>query len=170
MLRSPLQPVLLGGLFTGVLSALPIISIANCCCVWVVGGGMVTAYLIQHGGSGPIQLSEGALGGFLSGVVGAVFYAALSVPIQLLMMPLQRDAVEGLLASAADVPPEVRELLETLGSSGSFVTLFIGFVVMLLVGMIFSTLGGLLGALIFRSSPPAEAPPLPPPGGPMLRS
>ena len=91
-----------------------------------------------------------------------MFYAALSVPIQLLMMPLQRDAVEGLLASAADVPPEVRELLETLGSSGSFVTVFIGFVVMLLVGMIFSTLGGLLGALVFRSNPPAAAPPLPP--------
>ncbi|MEE2791745.1 MAG: hypothetical protein VX453_08950 [Acidobacteriota bacterium] len=57
----------------------------------------------------------------------------------------------------------MRELLETLGSSGSFVTVFIGFVVMLLVGMIFSTLGGLLGALIFRSNPPAAPPPLPPP-------
>ena len=169
MLRSPLQPVLLGGLFTGVLSVLPIVSIANCCCVWVVGGGMVTAYLIQHGRSEPIQLSEGALGGFLSGVVGAAFYAALSVPVQFLIMPLQRDAVEGLLASVADVPPEVRELLEALSSSGSFVTVFIGFVVMLLVGMIFSTLGGLLGALIFRSSPPAAAQPSLPPG-PMLRS
>ena len=169
MLRSPLQPVLLGGLLTGVLSVLPIISIANCCCVWVVGGGMVTAYLIQHGRSEPIQLSEGALGGFLSGVVGAAFYAALSVPIQFLIMPLQRDAVEGLLASVADVPLEVRELLEALSSSGSFVTVFIGFVVMLLVGMIFSTLGGLLGALIFRSSPPAAAQPSLPPG-PMLRS
>ena len=169
MLRSPLQPVLLGGLLTGVLSVLPIISIANCCCVWVVGGGMVTAYLIQQGRSEPIQLSEGALGGFLSGVVGAAFYAALSVPIQFLIMPLQRDAVEGLLASVADVPPEVRELLEALSSSGSFVTVFIGFVVMLLVGMIFSTLGGLLGALIFRSSPPAAAQPSLPPG-PMLRS
>ena len=40
-----LQPVLFGGLFMGVLSALPIISLGNCCCVWVAGGGAVTAYL-----------------------------------------------------------------------------------------------------------------------------
>ena len=33
-----IQPVLLGGLFLGVLSALPIISAGNCCCLWTLGG------------------------------------------------------------------------------------------------------------------------------------
>ena len=61
MPRSQRQPVLLGGLFTGVLSALPIVAIGSCCCLWVVGGGLVTAYLIQRGSLKPIQFSEGAL-------------------------------------------------------------------------------------------------------------
>jgi hypothetical protein len=163
-----LQPVLVGGLFIGVLSALPIISIGNCCCLWVIGGGMVTAYLIQNNRSEPLELSEGALGGFLAGVLGSVVYVVVSVPVQLVTAPLQQGLVERLLGSAADVPPEAREMLESLGTGGGFGALVVGFFVMLAIGMVFSTLGGLLGALIFRSRPPAapvvtDVPPPPPP-------
>ena len=31
-----LQPALFGGLFIGVLSALPLVSVGNCCCLWVI--------------------------------------------------------------------------------------------------------------------------------------
>lgn len=113
----------------------------------------MTAYLIQRGRLKPIQFSEGALGGLFSGVVGAIGYAALSVPIQFLILPLQPDVVAELFQSTADMPPEVRELLENLGSSGILMTVLIGFIAMLLVGMIFSAFGGLLGAFISRSSP-----------------
>ena len=85
----------------------------------MIGGGLVTAYLIQGDSLEPIQLSAGALGGYFSGVVGAMVYAALTVPIQFLIMPLQRDLVDQLLQSSADMPSEIRELLENLGSSGS---------------------------------------------------
>jgi hypothetical protein len=156
-----LQPVLFGGLFMGVLSALPIISLGNCCCLWVIGGGMVTAYLTQHGRPDPIQLGDGALGGFLSGVVGAVVYAVVALPIQLVTAPVQRRLMDGLLESAADVPPEVREMLEGLGAGGGLSAVAIGFFFMLAVGMVFSTLGGLFGALIFRSTPPPAAPSAP---------
>ena len=88
----------------------------------------MTAYLIQSGSLKPIQFSEGALGGFFSGVVGAIVYAALSVPIQFLILPLQRDVVAELFKSTADMPPEVRELLENLGSSGILMTVLIGFI------------------------------------------
>ena len=158
-----LQPVLFGGLFIGVLSALPIISLGNCCCLWVMGGGVVTAYLIQHDRPDPIQLGEGALGGFLSGIVGAVVYAVVALPIQLVTAPLQRGLMDGLLEMAADVPPEVRELLEDLGSGGGLGGVVVGFFFMLAVGMVFSSLGGLLGALIFRKTPPAVPAASPPP-------
>ena len=161
MSRALLQPVLFGGLFMGVLSALPIISLGNCCCLWVMGGGVVTAYLTQHGRPDPIQLGEGAFGGFLSGIVGAVVYAVVSLPIQLVTGPLQRGMMDGLLESAADVPPETREMIESLASGGGAV--LVGFVIILAVGMVFSPLGGLLGALIFRSTPPAESTVPPPP-------
>ena len=155
MSQTLLQPVLFGGLFMGVLSALPIISLGNCCCLWVMGGGVVTAYLTQHGRPDPIRLGEGAFGGFLSGIVGAVVYAVVSVPVQL----VTGGMMDGLLDSGAEVPPEIREMIESL-ASGGVVT---GFVFMLAVGMVFSPLGGLLGALIFRSTPPAESTVPPPP-------
>ena len=49
------QPALIGGLVMGVLSALPIISAGNvCCCLWVVSGGAIAAYLFQQERAAPI--------------------------------------------------------------------------------------------------------------------
>jgi hypothetical protein len=170
MTQSQLQPVVFGGLFIGVLSALPIVFIGNCCCLWIIGGGMLTAYLLQRDRSEPLQLGEGAMGGFLAGIAGAVVYVAVSVPINIVTAPLQRRMMEFMLNAGNDVPPEVREMIETFGSGseGIIFSAVVGFAVMLIIGMIFSTLGGLLGALIFRASPPAppmpypQVPPLPP--------
>ena len=64
MPASKLQPALLGGLFIGVLSALPIISAGNCfCCMWVIGGGVVAAYLLQQNQAAPIASADGAITG-----------------------------------------------------------------------------------------------------------
>ena len=63
-----LQPALLGGLFIGVLSALPIINIGNCCCLWVLGGGALAAYLMQQNHPYPITVADGALVGLMAGV------------------------------------------------------------------------------------------------------
>ncbi len=158
MSQALLQPVLFGGLFMGVLSALPIISIGNCCCLWVTGGGVVTAYLIQQGREGSVQLGEGAFGGFLSGIVGAVIIALVG----LIMAPFQGNPFEQLLEFGADVPPEVRDVLEFLASLGGLWFVLLGFVFWLGAGMVFSTLGGLLGTLIFRKTPSAT-PGVPPP-------
>ena len=50
-----LQPALIGGVVTGVLSALPFISGFNaCCCLWVVSGGLVASYLLQQSRSTPL--------------------------------------------------------------------------------------------------------------------
>ena len=155
MSQALLQPVLFGGLFMGVLSALPIISLGNCCCLWVMGGGAMTAYLTQHGKSDPITLGEGAFRGFLAGVLGAVVYVVVSLPIQVVAEPLQRGMMDRLLESAADVPPELLDMIESLESGGGVAAILIGFFFMLAVGMVFSPLGGLLGALMFRSAPPA---------------
>ena len=54
-----------------------------------------------------------------------------------------------------------KSMIESL-ASGGVVTVLVWFVFMLAVGMVFSPLGGLLGALIFRSTPPAEST-VPPP-------
>lgn len=147
------QAALIGGAFTGVLSALPLISVANlCCCLWVVGGGTVTAYLMQQGQPQPLQLVDAALGGFLAGVIGAFVYAVAMVPIQLVTAPFQRGLTE--MFDSRDVPPEMLEMLEQLSTNGLIATI-VGFAAMLFAGMVFSTVGGVIGALVFRR----EAPP-----------
>ena len=66
------QPALLGGLFIGVLSALPVIGIANCCCLWVILGGMLTVYLQQQATPAPVETSSAALSGLIAGALGGL--------------------------------------------------------------------------------------------------
>ena len=102
---------------------------------------MLTAYLLQRDRSEPLQLGEGAMGGFLAGIAGAVVYVAVSVPINIVTAPLQRGMMEFILN--ADVPPEVREMIETFGSGSESIILsaVVGFAAMLVIGMIFSHAG-----------------------------
>lgn len=165
MNQSQLQPVLFGALFIGVLSGLPIINVGNCCCLWIVGGGMLTAWLQQREGvglghQGQRSLGEGALGGFLAGIAGAVVYVVVYIPISFVTAPLQRVMMEWMVDSGAEIPPEVLDMFDDFGAEGILAGAVFGFFAMLFAGMIFSTLGGLFGVLLFRPSPPA--PPLPP--------
>ncbi len=160
------QPALYGGLVMGVLSALPIVAAGNfCCCLWVVSGGLVAAYFLQQQQVTPISHGDGALVGLLAGIVGAFVASLLSIPITLLMAAPERQFVQRLLDNAGNMPPEFRDLLERYSSGDIRVTLFarvvrivVGFVVMLCLGAIFSTIGGLLGAVVFRKPQPPGPP------------
>ena len=158
-MSSRTQAVLIGGAFTGVLSALPIVSLANCCCLWLIGGGVVASYLLQQGQTEPVEIGDGAVVGCLAGVVGAFVHTAVSIPIQLATRPMQRQMAE-LLRDNAEVPPEVAEMLDQLSMGGPIV-LLVGFIFMLVLGAVFSTLGGILGVVIFRRDRVAstDAPP-----------
>jgi hypothetical protein len=151
----------------GVLSALPLINAANvCCCLWVVSGGLVAAYLLQQNQPVPITPGDGALVGLLAGIVGAFVTFFLSIPIDLLLEPIQRAMVQRTLEMAGNMPPALREILEnygeprtSIGFAGRMVVRALGLFVLLAVGAIFSTLGGLLGAAIFKKSvPPLSEP------------
>src|SRR5690349_24929968 len=94
------QPALLGGIAIGVLSALPVINIANCCCAWILFGGALAAYLMQQNHPEPIQIGDGAGVGLLAGVIGAAVWLVVSIPINLIMAPLQSRMAQRALESA----------------------------------------------------------------------
>jgi hypothetical protein len=149
-----IQPAFIGGLVMGVLSALPIIAAGNlCCCLWVVSGGVVAAYVFQQNHPAPMTPGDGALVGLLAGVIGAVVYLLLSIPITLMVSPMERMVMQRIVESGS-LPPDFRDYMG--GYIGGGIGLTIGFILMLAAGSIFSTLGGLLGTAIFRK------PPLPP--------
>jgi hypothetical protein len=163
MKASLTHPALIGGLVGGVLSALPLIAGGNlCCCLWIVSGGAVAAYVLQQNQSLPIGPGDGALVGLLAGVVGAFVYLVLSIPINLLMTPMERVLFERLSETMSNMPPEFREYARSSMSAG--VRVVLGFVFMLVLGAIFSTIGGWLGALVFRKKVPPGVIDLPAPG------
>ena len=165
-----IQPALLGGLFIGVLSALPIISIANCCCLWIAGGGVLAGYLAQQDSARPLTPGRGALLGFTAGMVGAFVWLVTTLVLDVVVAPLQERIVAEMVRNATDMPPEVRAWLELLADRASSpFRMVAGLMFQLLAGAIFATLGGLLAPVFLRRSvAPAldrestVPPPLPP--------
>jgi hypothetical protein len=159
----------LGGLFIGVLSALPIVGIANCCCcLWVVAGGALAAYLDVQQKNRTLTSGEGAAVGALAGVIGAFVWLPIVIMVSVVLGPMQRAFLEEIARNASDIPPEAREMLENMGGAGgSVVGYLLFFFPQLIIGAIFAALGGVLSAAYFkREVPPALGgdwvPPLPP--------
>lgn len=153
-----LKPAFWGGLFIGVLSALPLVNLANCCCcLWVLAGGALTVYLRQQTTPTEIPAAEGALMGLMAGAIGGVLATVIGLPLQMLTAGFNEQLMDRILASNPDMPAEVRDLFEqtATGAVAGIMMLVINLIVM----TIFGTLGGLLGVAIFKKTPPP-----PPPG------
>lgn len=144
----------------GVLSALPLISAGNlCCCLWVICGGVMAAYLLQQNHSTPITPGDGALVGLFAGLIGAAVQVVVSIPINIVVGPMERAMVQRVMDIAGNMPPEMREMLERYGGESRSIAFIILRSVFSLfffacIGAVFSTLGGLLGALIFKKDLP----------------
>ena len=159
------QPALIGGLVIGVLSSLPFVSAGNvCCCLWVVSGGAVAAYLLQQNQTTPIAPGDGALVGLFAGLIGSVVGFVISIPLSLMMAPMQRAMMQRFLQNTGDMPPAFRQLLENFsgpqtaaGFLGQLAIRVVIFGFTLVIWSIFAMLGGLLGAAIFKKSPPPVA-------------
>jgi len=134
--------------------------------MWMVSGGALAAYLEIQQKNRSLTAGEGAALGALSGVIGAFVWIPIAVALAVLLGPLQRAFFEEFARNARDMPPEVREILENFGGSGSVVGTVFGFIFQLFAGTIFAAVGGVLSAAYFKKEvPPAVGgdwvPPLP---------
>ena len=157
-----LQPALYGGLLIGVLSALPIVNIGNCCCcLWVVAGGMLAVYLRQQNSPFAVASAEGALVGLLAGLFGGMIGVLLSIPIEMAMGPFQRQILDWVVAQNPDIPSDTREMLERAGTGGGGpAAVAFKFLISTVIGAVFGMLGGLLGVAVFKKNAPPPPPPL----------
>jgi len=140
-----LKPALLGGLIVGLLSAIPFVN--YCCCIWGIAGGAVAGLLYIKESPTRIGPGDGAMIGALAGLVGAIIYLIIGVPIAYF---LGSAAMEESLARAGIQLP------------------FTGFLLFLLSGLIgglvllcLSVIGGLISVPIFEKR--KDVPPPPPP-------
>jgi hypothetical protein len=149
------QPALLGGLFIGVLSALPGVNIANCCCLWVLAGGALVVYLQQQRMPEPVETADAVIGGLLAGALGAIIYTILTVIIVSAGGAMWMDQIRGALDANPEIPAETRDMLLRLFEGRNF--LVIGLVINLPLYAVFSMVGSLIGLAIFRKKTPPPA-------------
>lgn len=161
-----LLPGLLAGAVIGVLSSLPFVSAANCCCLWIFGGGVLASYLCQQNQDEPISVSDALAVGAIAALSGAVIGLLVSIPLEYFTAPLLRRAFVRLLDVVQDAPPEFREAVESLSESGAInlaarVLWFLGSVLLYLVVV---PAGAILGALVFQKPAVSAAPVMSAPG------
>ena len=151
-----LKPALIGGIAEGVASSVPILNLANiACCLLVVGGGFLAAFLYMKDAppAAKAPLGIGLKLGLLAGLFGAVTYALVSIPFALLAPDLAAAGLPPI--DVLDLPPEVASALS------SPVTLAIFFSLPgLIIDPFFCGIGGLIGVAIFNKKPPAAESPL----------
>ena len=142
------QPALLGGLFIGVLSAIPIVNFANCCCLWVILGGMLAVYLQQQATPAPIETSAAALSGLIAGAIGGLINGIASMLMFRLVGGDSQQAIERALSNIPNLPPETAEWIRSL-TQGPGLAL-VSMIVTVPIYAVFGMLGALLGLAFFR--------------------
>jgi hypothetical protein len=155
------QPALTGGMFLGLFSSIPFISAGNfICCMWVLAGGGIAAFLLTKQRPTGISYGDGAFAGVLSGLFGAIVATILSIPIRILsarILESQQQALEDLLQQAGAEGPFRDLMMRLLSPEISFVTVLFTFFMNLLVFALFAMIGGILMVAILnkrRMRPP----------------
>lgn len=146
-MNNKLKSAALGGLITGILSLIPFIS--TCCCIWAILGGGVAAFLYVRGSSTPVSTGDGAMIGALAGLIGGLIYLIIGLPMTLLFGAAQ-----------------IEDALRQSGMQAPLSGIALGIVGTLVVAVILvacSTIGGLIGVAIFEKRKGGNEPP-PPPG------
>jgi hypothetical protein len=142
-----LKPALLGGLIVGILSAIPFLN--YCCCIWGIGGGVLAGFLYIKSAPIPVKVGEGAVIGVLTGIVGAVLYFAIGVPIAYFLSGAQLQ--QTLHSAGVQLPAGISGLMLFVLSG------LIGGVCLLVLSII----GGLISVPLFEKR--KDGPPPPPP-------
>ena len=145
-----LKPSILGGLALGVLSAAPLISILNVvCCLWAQAGGGLTVWLLDKQRPGTLKYGDGALGGLVSGLIGAFVATLINIPIQMIAMTPERIAAIQSQFEELQISPAVRDAILQFMSPGFNLSRAL---IMLLLNMIllglFAMIGGILAVAI----------------------
>ena len=159
-MNNKLKPAVIGGVVLGLLSVIPFVNWANlCCCLWAILGGALASYLYIKNSPVPATPGDGAILGAMAGLVGAVISVVIGIPVSILMSGVMIGIVVRLMES---INPSQAEMMRTQIEAGQTVAGAIvnGLIVAVLL-VIFSTLGGLIGIPIFEKRKRDVMPPPP---------
>ncbi len=175
MLEKPnkFRIALIAGTVIGVVSAVPGISLINCCCcagVWL--GGVLAMYLYRQQfteGMPPLESSDALMLGLMAGVVGAFVATIMNLLILAVFGPVEQELVRSLVGKfldrmaeqgslSSDMVETIKDQVEqSIKDSGRLSSIFGSLFVALIVYPIFAILGALLGFAIFKPKTPPQA-------------
>ena len=150
MTPKKLKAAAIGGSAAGIASQIPLLSLANClCCALVVGGGILAVYLAMKGEppAPTAPYGDGAMIGVLAGVAAAGVGAIVAIPmVALFGDPMEQ--VRSFLEGMEGMPPEALEALSGAETGGMASFGPVGFLISLVVDVVFSAIGGVIGAAV----------------------
>ncbi|MFC2161266.1 hypothetical protein ACFLRW_06905 [Acidobacteriota bacterium] len=147
-----LMPALIGGIFSGVLTAIPFISCL--CCLWIIAGGFLATYLLSKDSPSSLTPGNGAIVGVFAGIIGSIVDTIVSIPFDALMRnsEFMRAILDRVSEYAQDLPAGMEGLLDSGPFSGSvsIAWMLLGLVISMVIFSVFSALGGIIGVSVFK--------------------
>ena len=143
-----LSSALWPGVVLGLLSVIPVVNYGNFfCCMWIIGGG-VLATIIFKSENKSVTSGEGAIVGFIAGMIGAVVVA---IGNGILWFFFHENYLAN-LKEVIDTGSFDPEMIDTVAGMINNPTLLIIFSLIgaLIMNAIFSTFGGFLAASIMQ--------------------
>ena len=148
-------PALIGGLAAGVLSGIPVVQCM--CCLWVIGGAMLSAHLLAKQTIVSLTAGDGAIVGALSGIFAAVVERLISIPFAAFSLEFARKLMESMSRFTEEMPSGWETWLDR-GREFSPAFFMFGLMITALIFAGLGALGGVLGASLFGRKPAPQTP------------
>jgi hypothetical protein len=157
----PFMPALVGGAAAGVLTSIPFLGCF--CCLWIIGGAMLSAHLYAKNSPASLTSGDGAIVGIFAGIVAAVVTSVLSLPLQAINREFARKFMDQVSQWFQKMPSEWDAWLQRSARGTTLAMFLFGLVVSAAVFAVFGALGGVIGTSLFgkkKTPPPQGAPPV----------
>lgn len=146
-------PALIGGVVAGILSGIPLL---NClCCLWIIGGAMLSAYLLSKDSPAALSAGDGAIVGVFAGIVAAVVNAIISIPLYALNREFIHKLMEKFAEYAEEMPSGWESWLEKGAMGISPAAFMLNLVISAVIFAALGALGGIIGISLFRKKTPS---------------
>ena len=145
------QPALLGGMFLGVLSSIPIVSIGFC--MWILFGGAIAAQQVARQRRSGITYGDGAFAGVLSGLFGSLVGTTIQMSLRVIAAPIfesQQQQLEQILNQMGVEGPMRDWVLRAASGEISLTTVIFTLFSNLLAFSLFAMIGGILAIALLK--------------------
>ncbi len=140
-------PALIGGAVAGILSGIPFV---NClCCLWIIGGAMLAAYLLTKDSPVVLSAGDGAIVGIFTGIVAAFVEVIISIPFKAVTDKFMRNMIDRFSEYYDEMPQGWESWFEGGAFDASFVWTIIGLVISAVIFAALGALGGIIGISLF---------------------